>query len=471
MKESRSKKEILSLSDIHQNVNDSYRVPALSDRPLGLRLSDLKTIRKQRILQGDAVKPQSNYTEESMSRNQTKERIKSGKQTYNVRPGSSKKMLTEEKMKDRYRLVDGKVSRSEDKLRRKQIPSFSNLEALPSLHGKFSIHYSRADKVSDVEDQRSRQPRFMINDSSLPQLLTKTSGSKNSPERGREIKLNGQHSKQVGDFLNRQRREHQVPRDLNLRMGYYLHKVHLHSKYGNTVVKKEHFEHFQKNYQDLKKLSSDSLIVDHHMKAVSLPASHHRQLLVLDLDETLVHCCNFDGKTNANTVCIPLQTKFVKGLLRFNVRPGVDQFLKKMVDHYQIVVFTASDREYAKAILDYIDPQQRICQLLARENCSFTRSGHLVKDLRVFQNRDLSRMVLVDNSTKCSIPQIDNAVPILSFINDPEDRELDELSHFLVELTRKQDIQSYLKAYFQTHRYAVSPSHHHLLDSIVKNFD
>lgn len=58
--------------------------------------------------------------------------------------------------------------------------------------------------------------------------------------------------------------------------------------------------------------------------------------LVVDLDETLIH---FNEAENF-----------------YLVRPGVNQFLKELKDHFELVLFTASVKEYADWILDQIDP-------------------------------------------------------------------------------------------------------------------
>ena len=234
---------------------------------------------------------------------------------------------------------------------------------------------------------------------------------------------------------------------------------------------KEFMGHFQKNYSDLKSTKNDRLIVDYHLKLIQLPPTVHEHLLVLDLDETLVHCCNFDQRSNKQTVTLPLKSPqgAYQGLIKFNVRSGVGSFLKKMAEHYQVVVFTASDRQYARTILNYIDPDQSVSKLLTRDSCSFTRAGLFVKDLRIFKDKDLSKVILVDNLAKCSLPQLDNSIPVLPFINDEKDNELQELGHFLLKILSENNIPSFLRDYFRLHRYPASPSHNHLLDEILTN--
>lgn len=53
----------------------------------------------------------------------------------------------------------------------------------------------------------------------------------------------------------------------------------------------------------------------------------HRYTLVLDLDETLVHLVEAEP-AEESSFCY--------------FRPGVNQFLKELAKHYEIVVFTAA---------------------------------------------------------------------------------------------------------------------------------
>ena len=61
-------------------------------------------------------------------------------------------------------------------------------------------------------------------------------------------------------------------------------------------------------------------------------------------------------------------------------------------------MFTASHQAYADAILDYIDPNNEYIQArLYRQHCFLTSEGYYVKDLRIFGDRDLKDVVIVDN--------------------------------------------------------------------------
>jgi CTD small phosphatase-like protein 2 len=62
-------------------------------------------------------------------------------------------------------------------------------------------------------------------------------------------------------------------------------------------------------------------------------------------------------------------------------------------------VFTASHKWYADVIIDYIDPEKKYIQhRLYRDHCIKTTDNVYVKDLRVFKNRDLKDLLIVDNA-------------------------------------------------------------------------
>lgn len=62
-------------------------------------------------------------------------------------------------------------------------------------------------------------------------------------------------------------------------------------------------------------------------------------------------------------------------------------------------MFTASHQFYADVILDYIDPTKTLIQhRLYRDKCINTQNNVYIKDLRVFKNRDLKDLIIVDNA-------------------------------------------------------------------------
>lgn len=77
-------------------------------------------------------------------------------------------------------------------------------------------------------------------------------------------------------------------------------------------------------------------------------------------------------------------------------RPYIDEFLKEMSKIYEIVFYTASVKEYANIVIDYIDPENIGSARLFREHCKQIE-GSFVKDLESI-GRDLKKTIILDNS-------------------------------------------------------------------------
>lgn len=63
------------------------------------------------------------------------------------------------------------------------------------------------------------------------------------------------------------------------------------------------------------------------------------------------------------------------------IRPGVNEFLKKMGKLYEIIIFTASVSKYADPLLDIIDKNHNCSHRLFREHCSMVGITY-IKDLK-----------------------------------------------------------------------------------------
>jgi CTD small phosphatase-like protein 2 len=64
-----------------------------------------------------------------------------------------------------------------------------------------------------------------------------------------------------------------------------------------------------------------------------------------------------------------------------------------------------------------------------------TKNGFFIKDLRIIKNRDLKDMVIVDNLLHSFGLQIDNGIPILEFIDNKDDKELEHLEKYLIHIS------------------------------------
>jgi hypothetical protein len=79
--------------------------------------------------------------------------------------------------------------------------------------------------------------------------------------------------------------------------------------------------------------------------------------LVLDLDETLVHC-TVEACDNAD-LTFPVEFHGMTYQVYVRLRPHLTEFLEKICNKFEVIVFTASQQVYADALLDLIDPGKK----------------------------------------------------------------------------------------------------------------
>ena len=72
-----------------------------------------------------------------------------------------------------------------------------------------------------------------------------------------------------------------------------------------------------------------------------------------------------------------------------------------------------------------------------------TKNGFIIKDLRIFTNRNLKDMIIVDNLAHCFSYQIDNGVPLLEWQSDVNDRELKYLYGYLKKAAQFEDVRAF----------------------------
>eukprot|EP00533_Pseudo-nitzschia_delicatissima_P006872 CAMPEP_0116101526 /NCGR_PEP_ID=MMETSP0327-20121206/12860_1 /TAXON_ID=44447 /ORGANISM="Pseudo-nitzschia delicatissima, Strain B596" /LENGTH=390 /DNA_ID=CAMNT_0003593499 /DNA_START=102 /DNA_END=1274 /DNA_ORIENTATION=- len=171
--------------------------------------------------------------------------------------------------------------------------------------------------------------------------------------------------------------------------------------------------------------------------------------LVLDLDETLVHC-TVEPVEDAD-LTFPVEFHGMTYQVYVRLRPHLNEFLEAIADKFEVIVFTASQQVYADALLNLIDPENKyIKHRMFRESC-LSVEGNFLKDLNVL-GRDLKKSVLVDNSPHAFGYQVDNGIPIESWFDDRNDTELLKLERFLRTLHGVKDVRTVVRRSFQTYR-------------------
>jgi len=171
-------------------------------------------------------------------------------------------------------------------------------------------------------------------------------------------------------------------------------------------------------------------------------ADPDKYTLILDLDETLVHCETEEMANPDHVFTINFSYGYSCNVYG-RLRPFLEEFLDTVSQWYEIVIFTASQQIYANKILNLFDTKKRISHRLFRDSCTVVE-GNFVKDISRL-GRDMSKTLIIDNSPQAFTFHLDNGVPITSWYEDKGDRELFKLMKILQKIRELPDVRQYVK--------------------------
>ena len=175
------------------------------------------------------------------------------------------------------------------------------------------------------------------------------------------------------------------------------------------------------------------------------PEFANKKTLILDLDETLVH--SSPTPFPKNDLVIEVDFDGILYNIYVLIRPGAENFIKRMSKIFEIVVFTASISRYASPLLDILDKDKNIQYRLYREHCTFL-NGIYIKELKRL-NRDLKDVIIVDNSPLAFAFDTENGLPINSWYEDKTDNELERISIMLEFLSKVDDVREYIELFVE----------------------
>lgn len=188
------------------------------------------------------------------------------------------------------------------------------------------------------------------------------------------------------------------------------------------------------------------------------PGKKKKKTLILDLDETLIHSLSRGSPRSFRggaSHMIEVKINNVASLYYVHKRPYCDYFLGEIAKWFELQIFTASVKEYADPIIDWLeseigsiskkqDPQSLnrprpkvFTKRYYRTDCTYRQGVGYIKDLSKFFPRDddLKNVIILDNSPISYAMHEDNAVMIEGWINDQTDRDLLNLLPMLQSLS------------------------------------
>lgn len=183
-----------------------------------------------------------------------------------------------------------------------------------------------------------------------------------------------------------------------------------------------------------------------------------KKTLILDLDETLIHSLLrgsprlLRSSSGSQPRTIEIRLNNLSCLYYVHKRPFCDFFLREASKWFDLQIFTASVKEYADPIVDWLendlidhrapglngmsDPLSRaggrpaaprlFSRRYYRHDCTLKENVGYIKDLSRFfpKEDDLKNVIILDNSPVSYALHGNNGILIEGWINDHADREL-----------------------------------------------
>ena len=166
-----------------------------------------------------------------------------------------------------------------------------------------------------------------------------------------------------------------------------------------------------------------------------------RNLLILDLDETLVYATHEPWSARYD---------FRAGSYYVYRRPHLAEFLAFCLDRFSVAVWTSSTRAYADLVVPQIfEEPERLAFVWSRERCTRRffpeeQDFEYVKNLKKLKIRgyDLRRTIMVDNTPQKLLRNYGNLVRIEDFEGGETDRELQRLTLYLDDLADVENVRT-----------------------------
>jgi RNA polymerase II subunit A small phosphatase-like protein len=160
-----------------------------------------------------------------------------------------------------------------------------------------------------------------------------------------------------------------------------------------------------------------------------------RLLIILDLDETLVHVSEHPLAWNPHFT--------VRGFAGYR-RPHLDAFLDELRGRYDVAVWTTSEQDYADAVLAEIIPW--------RAELTFVWSRNTIKRIQDVEacGHDPGRALFVDDSPEKYLHDYDNLIHVEPFLGDPSDDELPAVARYIHSLEDEPNVRAIEKRYWRS---------------------
>jgi carboxy-terminal domain RNA polymerase II polypeptide A small phosphatase len=181
-----------------------------------------------------------------------------------------------------------------------------------------------------------------------------------------------------------------------------------------------------------------------------------KALLILDLDETLIHSCLSDRGRPSD---LNIYDYFVYK------RPYLNTFLQEMFKYYKIAVWSTGSDDYVNLIVNAIKPEDCNFKFIwGRTHCKYCNAETIlkttaniagidyVKPLKKVKRKgySLERMLIVDDSPYKLADNYGNAIYIKPYMGELDDLELLKLTQYLKSIADISDFRKLEKRGWDT---------------------
>ncbi len=174
----------------------------------------------------------------------------------------------------------------------------------------------------------------------------------------------------------------------------------------------------------------------------------HQKLLILDLDETLIH---------ATEQPLEHETDFRTELYHVYKRPHVEAFLEFCQENFLVGVWTTSGKDFAEIVVKSVFLRNYLLQFLwSRERCTRaynpnTMETYYIKNLSKLKRQGyrLENIIMVDDTPMKLQKNYGNLIRIEEWLGNSEDKELLRLMKYLADLKEVENIRTVEKRGWQ----------------------
>jgi TFIIF-interacting CTD phosphatase-like protein len=182
--------------------------------------------------------------------------------------------------------------------------------------------------------------------------------------------------------------------------------------------------------------------------------NRYDKLLVLDLDETLVHT---NDRASIRKDAKPDFS--IPGGYVVCLRPGVVEFLDYcLASYHEVMIWTAGTEDYAYEVFNKFYDPSRFARIWDRGRC-FPKQDqeHSIsywrKDIKKLQRLgyDKEKILCVDDTPQNFERSYGNLIRVRPFLGDPQDTELLELKRYLDYIGPGENVRTVNKLAWRSH--------------------